>query len=373
MLATFLSDIEDFRRRQGQRYSLHHTLLFSFLAICCNANSYRQIGIFIQTHFPKLRDYFSLDWRHPPHHTTIRNHIMGVCTEDLEAACRAFCQHLLPADAFETDSYNHIAVDGKTLCGSDDPACAKRPLQALSFFFAARQLILGQVAIAEKTNEIPVFQQLLCELQIPDALFSADAMHMQLETFRIAEKQGHGLFIQLKDNQKELAEDVRQLVKLERPDDTHTDAIEGAHGRIEQRTAQVYHHAFDDHLIDDKWLPYIRTVVHIRRRRVVKSTLSGQWSASIEQALYLSNRQLSAKQANRIARDHWAIENKNHYVRDTAFEEDKRKIRKNSFNFSIITTMVLNFFRANKLNHIKQQRFAFALNGTDIYRFPHVL
>lgn len=373
MLATFLSDIEDFRRRQGQRYSLHHTLLFSFLAVCCNANSYREISIFIQTHLPKLCDYFSLHWSSAPHHTTIRNHIMGVSTEELEAACRAFCQHLLAADAFQTDSYNHIAVDGKTLCGSSDPANAKRAVQSLSFFFVARQLILGQVSISEKTNEIPVFQQLLYELQIPDALFSADALHMQSETFRIAEQQGHGVFIQLKDNQKELAEDVRQLIKLEKPDDIHRDTIEGGHGRIEQRTAQVYTHAFDSHIMDDTWLLYIRSVVCIRRRRMVKSTLSGQWTESSEQALYLSNRQLSAQQANRIARDHWAIENKNHYVRDTTFEEDKRKIRIKSFNFSIIITMVLNFFRANKLNHIRQQRFAFALNWTDIYRFPQAI
>ncbi|MGI8636869.1 MAG: transposase family protein [Segetibacter sp.] len=74
MLTTFLSDIKDFRRLQGQRYTLDHMLLLSFLAICCNANTYRQIGLFIHTHFDKLTFYFNLNWKASPHHTTIRNH-----------------------------------------------------------------------------------------------------------------------------------------------------------------------------------------------------------------------------------------------------------------------------------------------------------
>ena len=79
MLTTFLSDVKDFRRSQGQRYKLHQTLLFSFLAICCNANTYRQVRLFIHTNFDKLSSRFNLDWKAVPHHTTIRNHIKGVC------------------------------------------------------------------------------------------------------------------------------------------------------------------------------------------------------------------------------------------------------------------------------------------------------
>jgi len=184
MLTTFLSDVKDFRRLQGQRYHLHYTLLFSFLAICCNANTYRQISLFIHIHFDKLSSYFGLHWKAAPHHTTIRNHITGVCSEELEASFRAFTQHLLPANAFVTENYNHIAADGKTLCGSSDASAGKRAVQSFSFFNVAYQLILGQIEIAEKTNEIPVFQQLLDVLQIPNTLFTADAMHLQKKPFK---------------------------------------------------------------------------------------------------------------------------------------------------------------------------------------------
>ena len=126
MLTIFLSDVNDLRRSQVQRDKLHQTLLFSFLAICCNANTYKQISVFIHTHFDRLSSLFDLDWKAAPHHTAIRNHIKGVCADELEASFRAFAQNLLPPDAFPGEGYNHIAADGKTLCGSSDEANGKR-------------------------------------------------------------------------------------------------------------------------------------------------------------------------------------------------------------------------------------------------------
>jgi len=373
MLTTFLSDVKDFRRLQGQRYNLHQTLLLSFLAICCNANTYRQISLFIHTHFDKLSAYFKLDWKAAPHHTTIRNHIKGVQSDELEASFRAYTQHLLPSDAFNSESYNHIAVDGKTLCGSSDASDGKRARQSFSFFNVARSLILGQVEIEEKTNEIPVFQQLLKELQIPDAIFTADALHLQKKTFEIALDKGHGLLIQLKDNQKELENDVAQIIKLEKPTQTYTAPIEQGHGRIENRKAILYQHRIADHILDEQWARHIQTVVCIERKRQVKNTATGQWEVSEERSVYLSNRVIGAEYANELVRNHWGIENKNHYVRDVSFVEDAHKIKRQPFNYSILRSFALNFFRYNKLQNIKQQRYGFSLDWTKLYNYPHLI
>jgi predicted transposase YbfD/YdcC len=374
MPTTFLSDVKDFRRLQGQRYGLSHTLLFSFLAICCNANTYRQIGLFISTYFEKLSSYYNLSWKAAPHYITIRNHIKGVCADELEAAFRAFTQHLLPADAFLTKAkYNHIAVDGKTLCGSNDATAAKRAVQSFSFFNVAYQLILGQIEIAEKTNEIPVFQQLLEVLQIPNAIFTADAMHLQKNTFQIADQKQHGLLIQLKDNQKELEDDVTQILKLEQPLQTYVAPIEQGHGRIENRKATVYQHRISDHILDQQWAHYIKTVVCIERRRQTKNTSTGIWEVTEEKSIYLSNKIIDAQYANQLIRDHWGIENKNHYVRDVSFNEDNHKIKRQSFNYSILRSFALNFFRSNKIENIKEQRYAFSLDWTKLYSYPQII
>ena len=373
MLTTFLSDVKDFRRSQGQRYKLHQTLLFSFLAICCNANTYRQVRLFIHTNFDKLSSRFNLDWKAVPHHTTIRNHIKGVLLDELEASFRAFTQHLLPTDAFLDKVYNHIAADGKVLCGSNDEAIGKRAVQSFSFFDVARGLILGQVEIAEKTNEIPVFQQLLKELEIPNSIFTADALHLQKKTFEIAEDKGHGLLIQLKDNQKELENDVAQIIKLEQPTQIYTAPIEQGHGRIENRKATIYQHHISDHILDQQWANHIQTVVCIERRRQIRNTATGAWEQSEEKSVYLSNRILAAQYANQLVRNHWGIENKNHYVRDVSFKEDAHKIKRQPFNYAILTSLALNFFRHYKFENIKEQRYAFSLDWTKLYNYPQII
>lgn len=372
MLTTFLSDIKDFRRLQGQRYTLDHMLLLSFLAICCNANTYRQIGLFIHTHFDKLTFYFNLTWKASPHHTTIRNHIKGVCPNELEASFRAFTQHLLPLDAFDGQGYNHIAADGKTLCGSSDETNGKRALQSFSFYNVAHGLILGQVAIAEKTNEIPVFQQLLTELEIPNSIFTADALHLQKKTFETAGDK-HGLLIQLKDNQKELENDVAQILKLEQPTEVFTAPAELGHGRIENRKASVYHHRISEHILDEQWAGYIQTVVCIERRRQIRNTTTAEWEASEEKSVFLANKIIGAQYANELVRNHWGIENKNHYVRDVSFNEDAHKIRKKPFNYSILRSFALNVFRYNKIENIKEQRYAFSLDWTKLYSYPQLI
>lgn len=181
--------------------------------------------------------------------------------------------------------------------------------------------------IAEKTNEIPVFQELLSKTGIPHAIFTADALHMQKKTFKIAAANDHKLLIQLKDNQQQLVEDTEQVIKLERPSGSYHEKINKEHGRIEKREATVYHTGIENHILDPDWVQHIKTVVHIKRSREAKNTKSGKWQKSIETALYLSNEKINAELANKLVRDHWSIENKNHHTKDVSFLEDKSKVK----------------------------------------------
>ena len=77
MIATFLEDLKDHRRTQGQRYKLEHIILFSIMAFLSNAKSYRDISRFIKSHFEVLKEHFGLSWKKPPGYTTVRNIILG--------------------------------------------------------------------------------------------------------------------------------------------------------------------------------------------------------------------------------------------------------------------------------------------------------
>jgi len=177
MLTTFLMDIKDFRRPQAQKYKVHDVLLFSILALLCNAKSYRDIHRFMLVHFTELKKDFSLLWKKPPAYTTIRNIIKGIDILELEAAFRAYTQSLV--NYSKQPGLIQIAVDGKTLCKSFDHFNDKKALQKLMFFDVNEKLILGHIAIAEKTNEIPAVQSLLEKLELTKVVYTMDALHCQ--------------------------------------------------------------------------------------------------------------------------------------------------------------------------------------------------
>lgn len=179
MLTTFFADIADFRRPQGRRYELGNILSLTVIAILCNAKSYRDISRFIKIKFEMLKQELSLNWKTPPAHTTVRNIIQGVDKEELEAAFRAFTQSMTHYGQEDMQTMTPIAVDGKTLRHSFDHFEDQKAMQKLMFFDTEQSLILGHMAIADKTNEIPAFQTLLLKLEIPGCIFSADALHLQ--------------------------------------------------------------------------------------------------------------------------------------------------------------------------------------------------
>jgi hypothetical protein len=252
MLTTFFEAIRDFRRPQGQKYGLSELLVFTILAILCNAKSYRDIHRFIQTHFDALKADFSLNWKKPPAYTTIRNAIIGIERQELEAAFRAFTQSLLArpaapagnsgiaaAGSRQADCYMAIALDGKTLSGSyrfkDQPA-----LHQIFLYEQKQKLILGHVDTDGKGAEMTTVQALLPEIPQPEALFTMDALHCQKKTFARAAAAGHRLLVQVKNNQQQLCKDLGRLAAVEEPTQSHHSALQAGHGCLVERKASVW-------------------------------------------------------------------------------------------------------------------------------------
>lgn len=177
MILTFLADLQDHRRPQGQRYKLEHIILFSIMAFLSNAKSYRDISRFIKTRFEVLKKDFGLTWERAPGYTTIRNVIMGVDSEELEACFRSYTQSLI--EGSNTSSVGTIAFDGKTLRGSYDHFQDKRAMQILSMFRTEDKIILVHEVIDQKTNEIPMVQKLLEEIGLEGYYYTMDALHCQ--------------------------------------------------------------------------------------------------------------------------------------------------------------------------------------------------
>jgi hypothetical protein len=187
MILTFVDDLIDHRRAQGQRYDLKYVLLFSIMALLSNSKSYRDISRYIKQHFEIFKKDFSLKWKRAPAYTTVRNIIRGINGKELEACFRAYSQSLL--EPVKEGQLVSIAGDGKTLRGSFDNFEDKKAIQILSFFETNQKLILAHECIEEKTNEIPVVQKLLQELGLTDYLYTLDALHCQKKPLKMPSSQ----------------------------------------------------------------------------------------------------------------------------------------------------------------------------------------
>jgi hypothetical protein len=177
MILKHLQAIPDHRLAQGQRYDLAHVLLFTILAIASGANSYRQVHTFMKVHFERLHEYFEIKWKKAPAYTSIRDIIQRTNKKELEVAFRAYSQEL--KKELGTGKHACVGLDGKVLRGSFDHFQDQKAIQVLSAFLGEEQLILAHETIEEKTNEIPVAQDLFKHLGLEDAIFTLDALHGQ--------------------------------------------------------------------------------------------------------------------------------------------------------------------------------------------------
>jgi len=135
-----------------------------------------------------------------------------------------------------------VAIDGKTARRSFDRQQGRAPLHLISAWACEQRLVLGQLRVADRSNEIPAVPALLALLALDGCIVTADAMHCQKDTAQAILDRGGAYALALKANQPALYEDVRLLLDDPQapPDDVAT-TTDGDHGRIETRCAAVVH------------------------------------------------------------------------------------------------------------------------------------
>lgn len=178
-LLSIFTEVPDPRRGQGKMYPLAPILLFTVLAMLAGARSYRQVHAFIRTHLVRLNGAFGLSLRRAPAYSSIRFILRGLNADDLERAFRVHAAALAGAPVKDLTAPTAVAIDGKTLRGSFDAFNDRKAAHVLSAFAIDDRIILGHLAIDEKSNEIPAAQTMIESLGLTGRLFTMDAMHCQ--------------------------------------------------------------------------------------------------------------------------------------------------------------------------------------------------
>jgi hypothetical protein len=176
-LLAALDEIRDPRRAQGKRYPLGHLLLFSVLAVCAGATSYRGMLTFVRVHRERLNAAFGARFRRVPAVNTLRNLFLALDPADLEAAFRRHARYL--SAAAQPGARPVVALDGKTLRRSFDHLNDQTAAHVLSAFATDAALILAHHEVPAAPDEIPAAQALIEALGLTGVLFTADALHCQ--------------------------------------------------------------------------------------------------------------------------------------------------------------------------------------------------
>lgn len=329
----YFSGMKDPRRtNKGHHlYPLEEILFLCVSAVISGMDDWTSIHMFGHLKLPWLRQYL------PYKHGIPSHDVLGKVFAALDPVQFSTCFREWVNAMAELTGGEVIAIDGKTLRGSDDKGSGKSALHVVSAYASGNRLCLGQEAVAEKSNEITAIPALLNLLTVKDCIITIDAMGCQKAIAgTIIDKQADYILM-VKDNQQELKEQVEKVFGLNPKIEADT-VLDFGHGRIEQRTCQAI-----DNLtfLDDKqdW-PGLKSIAKVISERTDKR--SGK--KSTETRYYISSLPARPKVIGHAIRSHWAIENNLHWTLDMVFKEDSslKKKGNSALNYNIIAKMALN-------------------------------
>jgi predicted transposase YbfD/YdcC len=252
----------------------------------------------------------------------------------------------------KTCADKQIAFDGKALRRSFEHAWKKMGmLHLVTAWCVEDQLCLGQVAVDEKSNEITAVPVLLDLLDLNGATVTVDALNTQTAiAAQIVDGGGHYV-MPVKENHPQLFDrlvrnlDDLVLERFQGVEHTATDDTEAGHGRIERR--QVYATAEIEWLTAEQraeWKGLQSVAVVLSTRKLDNGTIEKF------RRYYITDLPPDAKRLGALIRNHWSIENGQHYCLDVGFDEDQSRVRADhgDENLGVIRRIALNLLKQDK-------------------------
>lgn len=189
---------------------------------------------------------------------------------------------------------------------------------------------------------------------------------MSKKTLAAAKETGNDVIVQVKGNQKTLLEDCQRIAATVEPDDVYQEPFVKSRNRLESRTASVYFCPLLTHFLEWK---FVKMIIKVQRYRQVYDTKNKKWRETHETAYYISTLALNAETACQAIRNHWGIENRNHYVRDVTLKEDASRIRVNAHIFAKLRSFALNILRKNQVTNVSLELFDNCINLDNVLNY----
>jgi len=341
-LISHFADLPDPRIDRTKRHKLIDIVVIALCGVICGANNWVAIEAYGQAKENWLRQFLELP-NGIPSHDTFGDVFARL---DADAFRRRFMDWVEAVCA--TTRGQVIAFDGKYVRGSKDSTLGKNAIDMVSAWATANHLVLGQMKVDDKSNEITAIPALLALLDVAGCLVTIDAIGCQKDIAQaIVEAQGDYV-LALKENHPLLYQDVRTLFQATprlgqqayAPDYVRT--VEKDHGRLEIRECWTLSDPAGFPFLPDAaaWVK-LQTLAMLRRERQFPD------HTTVEMAFYLSSLPGSASRLLDATRAHWGIENSLHWVLDVAFREDDQRFRTGNGpqNATILRHIALNLLK----------------------------
>lgn len=345
--------IADPRQDGKVKHPLKHIIVLAFLAVLGGVNNFYAMESFCKSK-EKLeiaRFFLGTDIRSPSHDTFERVFSL-LSPREMTEITKYFLMSVFTSTKALLKSGNtdirHICIDGKESRGSGrlhGTNAEKRNNQILHVYDAGLGICLESVPIEEKTNEIPMAQELLEKMDLEQTVVTFDALNSQKKTVEIIAERGGWYVGGLKGNHKDLCEeakylfDEQELKNAKKHAKRHYEApVEKAGGKLINR--QVYTMEVGGGFFE-AWKGLCTLVRYDRQTEDLNRD-----AATAETRYYLSNMAADAKTLAQIIKRHWEIETF-HKILDKLFEDDENTVmdKQASCNLGIIKKMVLSLMK----------------------------
>ena len=335
-------DLPDPRIDRTKQHKLIDIVVIAICAVICGADDWVEVAMFGEAKEVWFRTILELPNGIPSHDTFNR----VFARLDPEAFRQRFLKWVQAVSQISGGQV--IAIDGKKLRGSGEPILGHGAIDMVSAWATKNHLVLGQMKVDDKSNEITAIPQLLQILELAGCLVTIDAIGCQKEIAQTIVDQQADYILEVKENQGNLFEDITDAfagaeeVAFEKVPHSYHKTVDGNHGRIKIRECWV--------ISDPEFLHYLRgfadwpqlhSILRIRNQRKLNGKEEETAHYYIASPVWLADRFLESK------RSHWGIENGLHWVLDIAFQEDHHRLRKDHGpeNFAVLRHIALNLLK----------------------------
>ena len=342
-----VNNLEDSRQQWKIKHNLVDILIIVMLAVLTGHNDFEEMVIFAEARIEILRKYIKLE-NGIPHKDTLKRVIAIIDPNQLNFVFYSWLANIVNKKnhVFLDEINKIIAFDGKTICGSDN--IHNQALHILTAFDTENELVLGQLPVDVKTNEITVMPELVKLLDLEGCVITADALNCQYEIANaIIEKKGNYV-LALKGNKGDLYEDVKDyfvektLEQIIAKNEFYRKIIEKAHSQIETRE---YFLILDiEYVKKNKGNKYQKLTSIGMVRKTIDNLNTGKKMIEIR---YYINSIYDIDLFVKTVRKEWCIENNLHWHLDYTLKEDNSTIidKKVAFNLNIIRKSILSILK----------------------------